>query len=80
MLALAPLHQRFGLEAVIVTTMQAISGAGYPGVPSIDITDNVIPYIGGEDEKLEAEPRKIWANRPNTIEMRRSRSVHNATG
>jgi aspartate-semialdehyde dehydrogenase len=58
-LALAPLHQRFGLEAVIVTTMQAISGAGYPGVASIDITDNVIPYIGTEDEKLEAEPKKI---------------------
>jgi aspartate-semialdehyde dehydrogenase len=58
-LALAPLNQRFGLEAVIVTTMQAISGAGYPGVASIDITDNVIPYIGSEDEKLEAEPKKI---------------------
>ncbi len=58
-LALAPLHRRFGLEAVIVTTMQAISGAGYPGVASMDITDNVIPYIGSEDEKLEEEPRKI---------------------
>jgi aspartate-semialdehyde dehydrogenase len=58
-LALAPLHQRFGLEAVMVTTMQAVSGAGYPGVSSIDITDNVIPFIGGEEEKVEIEPRKI---------------------
>lgn len=58
-LALAPLHERFGLEAVAVTTMQAISGAGYPGVPSMDITDNVIPYIGNEEEKLEEEPGKL---------------------
>jgi len=58
-LALAPLHQRFGLEAVIVTTMQAVSGAGYPGVASIDITDNVLPFIGGEEEKVETEPQKI---------------------
>jgi aspartate-semialdehyde dehydrogenase len=58
-LALAPLAQRFGLEAVIVTSMQAISGAGYPGVPSIDITDNVLPFIGGEEEKVETEPQKI---------------------
>ena len=58
-LALAPLDRAFGLEAVMVTTMQAISGAGYPGVPSIDITDNVLPYIGGEEEKVETEPRKI---------------------
>jgi aspartate-semialdehyde dehydrogenase len=58
-LALAPLHQRFGLEAVMVTSMQAISGAGYPGVASIDITDNVVPFIGGEEEKVETEPQKI---------------------
>jgi aspartate-semialdehyde dehydrogenase len=58
-LALAPLHQRFGLEAVAVTTLQAISGAGYPGVPSLDITDNVVPYIGGEEEKIEQETLKI---------------------
>jgi len=49
----------FGLEAAIMTTLQAISGAGYPGVPSMDILDNVIPYIDGEDEKLEAEPQKL---------------------
>jgi aspartate-semialdehyde dehydrogenase len=58
-LALAPLAQRFGIEAVMVTSLQAISGAGYPGVPSIDITDNVVPHIGGEEEKVETEPQKI---------------------
>lgn len=57
-MALAPLRQ-FGIEAVQVVSMQAISGAGYPGVPSLDIMDNVIPYIGGEEPKLELEPRKM---------------------
>ena len=65
-MALAPLERTFGLEAVQVTTMQAISGAGYAGVASYAILDNVIPYIGGgEEEKIEAEPRKIlgaWQN------------------
>lgn len=56
---LAPLHQAFGVEAVQVTTMQAISGAGYPGVASMDILGNVIPYIGDEEEKLEIETAKI---------------------
>ncbi len=55
-LAMAPLHRAFGIEAAHIVTMQAISGAGYPGVPSLDITDNVIPYIGNEEEKLETEP------------------------
>lgn len=58
-LALAPLQQAFGLEAVMVTTMQALSGAGYPGVASLDIIDNVIPYIDGEEQKVESEPQKI---------------------
>jgi aspartate-semialdehyde dehydrogenase len=59
-IALAPLERAFGVEAVHVTTMQAISGAGYAGVASYAILDNVIPYIGGgEEEKIEAEPRKI---------------------
>jgi aspartate-semialdehyde dehydrogenase len=58
-MALAPLHARFGVEAVIATTMQAISGAGYPGVPSLDITDNVFPFIENEEEKMEAETLKI---------------------
>ena len=58
-MALAPLRQ-FGLESTIVTTLQAISGAGYPGVPSWDILGNVIPHIGGgEEEKVETETRKI---------------------
>src|SRR6476646_6473317 len=52
---LAALHRRFGVESVIVTTMQAISGAGYPGVASLDITDNVFPYIAGEEPKVETE-------------------------
>jgi len=59
MIALAPLHARFGVEAVIITTMQALSGAGYPGVPSLDITDNVLPFIENEEEKVETETRKI---------------------
>jgi aspartate-semialdehyde dehydrogenase len=58
-LALAPLHQRFTVESVAATTMQAISGAGYPGVAALDITDNVVPYIGGEEEKVERESQKI---------------------
>jgi aspartate-semialdehyde dehydrogenase len=58
-MAIAPLHKKFGVEAVSVTTLQAISGAGYPGVPSLDILGNVIPFIGGEEEKIETEPLKI---------------------
>jgi aspartate-semialdehyde dehydrogenase len=58
-LALAPLHARFGIEACVATTLQALSGAGYPGVPSLDAVDNVIPYIGGEEEKIESETLKI---------------------
>lgn len=57
-LALAPLL-RFGLRRVLVTTLQAASGAGYPGVASLDLLDNVIPYIGSEEEKIEEETRKI---------------------
>ena len=52
-------QEAFGVEAALITTLQAISGAGYPGVAALDITDNVVPYIGGEDEKLENEPRKL---------------------
>src|SRR5436309_3236139 len=58
-MALGPLHRAFTVEKVFVATMQAISGAGYPGVPSLDILGNVIPYIGGEEEKMEIETRKI---------------------
>ena len=58
-LTLAPLHAAFGIEATIATTLQALSGAGYPGVSSLDIIDNVLPYIGGEEEKIESETTKI---------------------
>jgi len=58
-LALKPLYDAFGLEAVNVVTMQAVSGGGYPGVPSLDIIDNVVPFIGGEENKMETEPLKI---------------------
>ncbi|HYL10213.1 MAG TPA: aspartate-semialdehyde dehydrogenase [Candidatus Acidoferrales bacterium] len=57
-MALAPLR-RFGITRVLATTMQALSGAGFPGVPSIDINGNVIPFIGGEEEKMEQETQKI---------------------
>lgn len=59
-LALAPLEREFGLERVLVTTMQAVSGAGYPGVPSLDILGNLIPHIDGEEEKIERETKKIF--------------------
>ena len=58
-LALAPLQQKFGLEAVMAVTMQAVSGAGYPGVASLDILGNVIPFIKNEEEKMEEETRKL---------------------
>src|ERR1700749_868307 len=58
-LPLAPLHQRFGIEKLFVSTMQAVSGAGYPGVPSMDILGNVIPYIKNEEEKLEEETQRV---------------------
>lgn len=58
-LALAPLEARFGVESVIVTTLQALSGAGYPGVASLDIIDNVLPFIDKEEEKIEEETVKI---------------------
>ncbi len=58
-MALAPLHQAFGIDAVQVSTLQAISGAGYPGLSATDINGNVIPHISGEEEKLETETLKI---------------------
>lgn len=57
--ALKALQDAFGLSVVFAVSMQALSGAGYPGVPSMDIIDNVIPHIGGEEEKVEWEPRKM---------------------
>lgn len=58
-LALAPLHEAFGLERVVITTFQAISGAGRPGPAAADLLDNVIPFIKGEEEKIPLEVRKI---------------------
>ena len=58
-LALKPIDDRFGVEQIFATSMQAVSGAGYPGVPSMDILDNVIPYIGNEEEKMEEETLKL---------------------
>jgi len=58
-MALAPLHRAFGVEQVSVVTLQALSGAGYPGLSALDTTGNVIPFIGGEESKLETEPQKI---------------------
>ena len=58
-MALAPLHQAFGARRLFVATMQAVSGAGYPGVSALDILGNVVPYIGDEEPKLESEGQKI---------------------
>jgi aspartate-semialdehyde dehydrogenase len=58
-LVLKPLADAFGLEKIFVVTMQAVSGAGYPGLPSLDILGNVVPFISGEEEKMETEPQKL---------------------
>jgi aspartate-semialdehyde dehydrogenase len=58
-LALKPIADRFGIEQIFATSMQAVSGAGYPGVPSMDILDNVVPYIANEEEKMEEELLKL---------------------
>jgi len=59
--ALKPLHDAFHVEAVVVSTMQAVSGAGYGNLDAVTMIDNVVPYIGGEEEKVETEPSKILA-------------------
>lgn len=64
-MSLKPLHEKYGVKSVILTSMQAISGAGYPGVPSLDILGNVIPLIGGEEPKIHDEPLKILGNLKN---------------
>ncbi len=65
-LALKPLHDAFKIKKINVVTMQALSGGGYPGVPSMDIIDNVVPFIGGEEEKMETEPLKILGKLGNS--------------
>ncbi len=64
---LAALNRKFSVESVFVTTMQAISGAGYPGVSSFDIIDNVLPYIAGEEPKVETEAQKILGEFSNGV-------------
>ncbi len=77
-IALKALDQAFGVRRVLAVSMQALSGAGYPGVASLDILDNVIPYIGGEEEKVEWEPRKMLGTvREGRLELAEVRlSVH----
>jgi len=58
-MSLAPLERVFGLDKVLMTSLQAVSGAGYPGIPTLDILGNVIPFIAGEEEKVERETRKL---------------------
>jgi aspartate-semialdehyde dehydrogenase len=65
-MALAPLHEAFGISRLFVATMQAVSGAGYPGVPSLDILGNVIPFISGEEAKIETEICKMLGRRNDT--------------
>jgi aspartate-semialdehyde dehydrogenase len=68
-MTLKPLEERFGIEKIFVSTMQAVSGAGYPGVASMDILDNVVPYIGSEEEKMEAETLRLLGKlRGNHVE------------
>lgn len=64
--SLRPLHDAFGIKSVILTSMQAISGAGYPGVASLDILCNVVPYIGGEEPKIHTEPLKVLGQIKNS--------------
>jgi aspartate-semialdehyde dehydrogenase len=58
-MSLAPLEKAFGVEKVMMTSMQAVSGAGYPGIPTLDILGNVVPFISGEEEKVERETQKL---------------------
>ena len=74
-MALAPLRQ-FGLKAALVSTMQAVSGAGYPGVPSLDILGNVVPFIGGEEEKMESETLKILGSDGGRVPHSAAVSAH----
>ena len=78
-LAVAPLHRDFGIEQLLVTTMQSVSGAGYPGIPSLDALDNVIPFIGGEEEKVVEETQRFlgsWDAAAGFVPARFPMSVH----
>ncbi|MCS7095485.1 MAG: aspartate-semialdehyde dehydrogenase [Nitrososphaerota archaeon] len=75
-LSLKPIYDTFGIKRVIVSTMQALSGAGYPGVASLDIVDNVIPYISKEEEKMQTETLKILGEPSKPADFRVSASCH----
>jgi len=75
-LPLKPIYDEFGINRVVVSTMQAISGAGYPGVASLDIVDNVIPFIGKEEEKLQTETLKILGSPTKPADFKISASCH----
>jgi aspartate-semialdehyde dehydrogenase len=75
-LPLKPIYDEFGIKSVFVSTMQAISGAGYPGVAALDIVDNVIPYIGGEEEKVETETQKILGSPSKPADFKVSASCN----
>jgi len=75
-LPLKPIFDVFGIKSLIVSTMQAISGAGYPGVASLDIVDNVIPFIGGEEPKMESETQKILGTASKPADFKVSSSCH----
>jgi aspartate-semialdehyde dehydrogenase len=69
-MTLKPLWDQFGIERVAVSTMQSVSGAGYPGVPSLDIVDNVVPYIGGEEEKMIIETKKLLGEAKHDADLK----------
>lgn len=75
-MALKPIYDEFGINAVIVSTMQALSGAGYPGVASLDIVDNVIPFIRNEEEKMQSETLKILGAPSKPADFKVSASCH----
>jgi len=75
-LPLKPIYDEFGINRVVVSTMQAISGAGYPGVASLDIMDNVIPFIGKEEEKMQTETLKILGSPTEPANFKISASCH----
>jgi aspartate-semialdehyde dehydrogenase len=75
-LPLKTIYDEFGIKSIFVSTMQAISGAGYPGVAALDIVDNVIPYIGGEEEKVESETQKILGSPSKPADFKVSASCN----
>ncbi len=75
-LSLKPIYDRYGVKSVVMSSMQATSGAGYPGVPSLDIIDNVIPFIEEEEEKVQRETKKILGNLGQPAEFNVSTSCH----